>query len=301
MPINHGIAKLFFGAFCISFAAVFVKMLGLEIMSPTSIAFWRAALGAVFLFTLALLRKKTLMISPQVIPWTALAGLLFSIDLFFWHRSIVYSGAGIATILANTQVFGTAVLSFFIFKEKLSIKFIVAAVAAFGGVALLVGFGSDIELTPRYLKGVFFGLVTGLAYANYLISLKYAGHKQKLPDFVTLMAWVSLFMALFLGVSTLIESRGFFPPDWRSLLILALLALVAQTFGWWSISSGLSEVAASRAGLIILFQPVLTMLWGMLIFNEQLTLTQSFGAAITLGTIYIGGLSKSNRAEPVVN
>lgn len=299
MPTNRGIAKLAFGAFCISFSPVFVKMLGMEIMSPTSIAFWRAGLGAVFLFTLSSVRKKSLMIPLSVIPWAVLGGLLFSIDLFFWHRSVIYSGAGIATILANTQVFGTAVLSFFIFKEKLTPKFIIAAITAFGGVALLIGFGSDIELTSRYLKGVLFGLITGLAYANFIITLKYAGNKQELPDFVTLMAWVSMFMALFLGISALIESHGFFPPDWYSLLILALLALVAQTIGWWSISVGLSEVAASRAGLIILLQPVLAMIWGMIIFSEKLTLMQLLGAAVTLAAIYIGGLSKSNRAKAV--
>ncbi|HEX2897664.1 MAG TPA: DMT family transporter [candidate division Zixibacteria bacterium] len=300
MPTNRGIAKLCFGAFCISFSPIFAKMLGMEIMSPTSIAFWRAGLGALILFFISIVRKKSLMIDTSIMVWVALAGFLFSVDLFFWHRSIVYSGAGIATILANTQVFGTAVLSFFIFKEKLSLKFVISAIAAFGGVALLIGFGSEIEMTARYLKGVLFGLITGLAYANYLVTLKYASHKRELPDFVTLMAWVSLFMALFLGISAVIENRGFFPPDLYSLFILILLALVAQAFGWWSISSGLSEVTASRAGLIILFQPVLAMLWGIIIFKEELTLMQLLGAAVTLAAIYFGGLSKSNRAKPVV-
>ncbi|MGH8015849.1 MAG: DMT family transporter, partial [Candidatus Zixiibacteriota bacterium] len=274
MPTDRGIAKLCFGALCISFSPVFAKMLGMEIMSPTSIAFWRALIGAFFLFLLSLIRKKKLSLNKLIFGWTALAGLLFAIDLFFWHRSIVYSGAGIATILANTQVFGTALLSFFIFKEKLSPKFIIAVVAAFAGVALLVGFGSEIEMSGRYLRGVLYGLITGLAYANYLVTLKYAGHKQKLPDFVTLMAWVSLFMACFLGVTTAIEQRGFLPPDLNSLFILILLGLVAQTLGWWSISSGLSEVAVSRAGLIILLQPVLAMFWGMIFFAEELTLLQ---------------------------
>jgi drug/metabolite transporter (DMT)-like permease len=297
MSVNQGIIKLCFGAFCISFAPVFVKMLGMEIMSPTSIAFWRTGLGAVLLFTLAFIRKKSVMISIHIIPWTMLAGLLFSIDLFFWHRSIVYSGAGIATILANTQVFGTAVLSFFIFRENLSVKFVISALVAFGGVALLVGFGSDIKMTSRYLKGIFYGLITGLAYANYLVTLKYAGHKQSLPDFVTLMAWVSLFTAIFLGATTAVEHHDIMPPNWYSFFILLLLALVAQTFGWWSISSGLSQVSASRAGLIILLQPVLAMVWGMILFSEKLSIMQMLGAGLTLAAIYFGGLSKARRTE----
>jgi drug/metabolite transporter (DMT)-like permease len=274
-------------------------MLGVGLMSPTSIGFWRTFFGAVFLFIIAFVRNRSYRINKSIIGWTALAGFLFSTDLFFWHRSIIYSGAGIATILANTQVFGTAVLSFFIFREKLTIKFLVAAVGAFAGVALLIGIGSEIEMSGRYLRGVIYGLITGVAYANYLVTLKYAGHKQTLPDFVTLMAWVSLFMALFLGSATVIEKSGFFPPDLYAFFILILLGLVPQTIGWWSISSGLSKVNASQAGLILLLQPVLATVWGIMIFAENLSLMQTFGAIVTLLAIYIGSTTREKQTTPV--
>jgi drug/metabolite transporter (DMT)-like permease len=226
---------------------------------------------------------------------------LFSIDLFFWHRSIVYTGASIATILANTQVFATAILGHFIFMQKLTLKFFAAAIAAMGGVILLIGVGSEIDLSGRYLQGIVFGLITGLAYANYLITLKYAGQKQSLPDFVTLMAWVSLFASFFLGGAAVIENEALFPPDLYSLGILILLGLVAQTLGWWSLSSGLAKVEASRAGLIILLQPVLATIWGMIFFAEVFTAIQLMGAIVTLTAIYIGGVFKSKVTVPATN
>ncbi len=299
MALSRSMAQLVFGAVCISFAPVFVKMLGVGLMSPTSIGFWRTLFGAVFLFIIAVIRKSSFRINRSLIGWTALAGFLFSADLFFWHRSIIYSGAGIATILANTQVFGTAVLSFFIFREKLSTKFMVAAIGAFAGVALLIGLGSEIEMSGRYLRGVLYGLITGVAYANYLVTLKYAGHKQALPDFVTLMAWVSLFTSLFLGSAAVIEDSGFFPPDLYALFILILLGLVPQTIGWWSISSGLSGVKASQAGLILLLQPILATVWGIMFFEEALTLMQTLGALLTLLAIYIGSVSRDKQPTAV--
>ena len=299
MAFSRSIAQLIFGAICISFAPVFVKMLGVGLISPTCIGFWRTFLGAVFLFVIAFVRNRSFKMKKSVIWWTALAGLFFSTDLFFWHRSIIYSGAGIATILANTQVFGTAVLSFLIFKEKLSAKFLVAAVGAFVGVALLIGLGSEIEMTGRYLRGVLYGLITGLAYANYLVTLKYAGHKQALPDFVILMAWVSLFAALFLGGATVIEDRGFLPPDFYSLFILILLGLIPQTIGWWSISTGLAKADVSQASLILMLQPVLATFWGIMFFGESLTLMQWLGALLTLTAIYIGSVSRNKQAIPV--
>lgn len=284
------------GAVCISFAGVFVKLLGMEKMGPTAIAFWRTLFGAAILFTWTALRNNRVTLPPVVAGWTILAGFIFFLDLFFWHRSILYAGVGMATILANTQVFGTAVLSFFIFKENLSVKFFAAAVCAIAGVSLLIGIGSDIEFSVRYLKGVAFGLLTGLVYAHYIITLKVAGQRQEKPSFLTLMAWTSLFSALFLGAAGSLEPGPLLPPDLSSTLLLFALALVAQVLGWWAIASSLPKIDASRGGLALLLQPVLASVWGVLFFGEYLTLIQIAGALITLAAIYVG----SFRTKPVV-
>ncbi|MEW5993924.1 MAG: DMT family transporter [Candidatus Zixiibacteriota bacterium] len=281
---------LSFGATCISFAAIFVKLLGMERMWPTAIGFWRTLFGAAILFGWTSLRGNRLAVPGPVILWSLAAGFLFFLDLFFWHRSILYSGAGMATILANTQVFGTAVLSYLVLRERLSLKFFVAAVCAIIGVVLLIGIGSNIELTTPYLRGVLFGLLTGVVYAHYIIVLKIAGHKDDRLSFLTLMAWTSLFSAFFLGVAGLIESDPLLPPDWFSVGILFVLGLVAQAMGWWLIAGSLPRINASRSGLALLLQPVLATVWGVIFFGEYLTLIQILGAVITLLAIYVGSV-----------
>ena len=278
------------GAVCISFAAIFVKLLGMDKMGPTAIAFWRTLFGAAILFTWSALRRDRLTLTAPVTRWSALAGFIFFLDLFFWHRSILYAGAGMATILANTQVFGTAVLSFLIFKERLTFKFFAAAVCAVAGVALLIGLGSEIEFSVRYLKGIAFGLLTGIVYANYIVVVKIAGQSKTKPSFLTLMAWTSLFSALFLGVAGLLEKDRFMPPDLFSVFILFALALVAQALGWWAIASSLPKIAASRSGLALLLQPVLATVWGVFFFHEYLTPLQIVGGLITLVAIYAGSV-----------
>jgi drug/metabolite transporter (DMT)-like permease len=113
------------------------------------------------------------------------------------------------------------------------------------------------------------------------------------------MAWVSLFTALFLGGATIFEDRGFFPPDFYSLLILILLGLIPQTIGWWSISTGLAKADVSQASLILMLQPVLATIWGIMFFGESLTLMQWLGALLTLTAIYIGSVSRNKQAIPV--
>ncbi|MCH9025046.1 MAG: DMT family transporter [candidate division Zixibacteria bacterium] len=296
MKSNRGIIQLIFGAACISFSPILVKLIGVSLMTPIAIGFWRCFLGALILFSWASLAKKPLMIDMSIMRWTALAGFFFSFDLFFWHTSIIYAGAGLSTILGNTQVFASAILGYFIFKDRLTVNFFFAAIAAMVGVVLLAGIGSDIEFTNLYLRGIIYGLLTGLSYAAYLITVKYAGHKQKLPDFVTLMAWISLYTALFMGVMSAIEGEDILPPDLYSWAVLVVLALLVQSIGWRAISEGLSKIEAYRAGLILLLQPILATVWGIIIFSESFTFLQLTGAAITLGAIYIGGILGKTKA-----
>ncbi|UCD64202.1 MAG: DMT family transporter [Candidatus Zixiibacteriota bacterium] len=288
----RAVLVLSFGALCISFAAIFVKLLGQDMLGPTAIGFWRTAIGALILFAWVIARGDSLKMPPSILVFSVAAGFLFFLDLFFWHRSIIYAGAGMATILANTQVFFVSAVGFFLFRERLSFIFIIAAIAAFGGVVLLIGVGSEVEFTSVYLNGVIFGVLTGIVYGSYLVTLKKAGHRKECPGFMTVMAWTSLFTAVFCGISMLVESDPYLPPDWYSIFVLVSLALVAQALGWYVISTTLPKLRAAQSGLILLLQPVLATVWGVLFFAEHLTLLQVVGAAVTLVAIYAGSVRK---------
>jgi len=286
----HPLLVLTFGTVCISFAAVFVKLLGMEIMGPTVIGFWRALLGAAILFAWSASAGKSLRMPRKVFGLSLLAGFIFFLDLFFWHRSIIYSGVGMATILANTQVFVVALLGVVVFRERLSPKFLAAAVSAIVGIILLIGVGSTVEFGGKYVAGVVYGLLTGVVYGSYIVVMKIIGHRGDRPDFRTLMAWTSLITALFLGLAATAEGTSVMPPDLYSWSILFALALVVQVLGWWAIANSLPRLVASRSSLSLLLQPLLATVWGVLFFGEYLTVIQIAGGVITLGAIYVGSV-----------
>ena len=297
----HPLLLLLFGGVCISFAPVFVKLIGPERLGPTAMGFWRTFLGGLILFAIALLQGGRIHLSRRLLGFAALGGFIFFLDLFIWHRSVIYCGAGMATILGNTQVFMTAILSFLIFKEKLTTRFWIAALSAIVGVVLLVGlFNRDVALTEQYLLGVALGLCTGVVYGHYLITMRWSAFRETIPHVPVFMACTSMFSALFLGISGAIESDPFWPPDATSWLCLLGLGLIPQALGWWTITTSLAKTVASRAGLVLLLQPTLAVLWGWLWFAEQFTFSQAIGAAITLAAIYFGGLKNGKQKLPVV-
>ena len=291
-PLKYLFA-LAFGALCISFAPIFVKMIDATTIGPTAIAFWRTLFGALILFVWTIVKRESLLLPKKVVLFSMIAGLIFCGDLFVWHRSILLSGAGIATILGNTQVFWMALIGVVFFSEKLSPMYVVSVCMAFVGVVLLVGVGTLQEFSSEYVQGIVFGLMTGIFYSGYITFIKKAGHAEQSISFLALMAWTSLFSSLFLGIAMVIENGSNIPKDNYTWMVLFSLAFIAQSLGWYVISSVLPKIKASKSGIILLLQPTLAMVWGVLFFAESLTALQIIGAGLTLAAIYFGSVRKS--------
>ena len=258
---------------------------------------WRTGIASVVLFGLLWFRGAPIRPSAEALTGVVAAGLAFGIDLSVWHRSIEYAGTGMATILGNTQVFWSALVGVLFLKESLSPRFIGATVAAFVGVVLLAGLGSQVEFTPRYLLGIAFGLCTGVAYACYLLGLRKA-ERAKTNDTSALtasirnLAWGCLFACVVLGGVAVAAGEPLVPTTVKAGVGVTILAIVPQVLGWLLIAGGLGRLTAARAGLLLLLQPALAALWGSLVFGEALQVLQVAGAALVLGAVYVGAQSR---------
>ena len=73
-----------------------------------------------------------------------------------------------------------------------------------------------------------------------------------------------------------------FTPTWPAHGWLLILALTSQVAGWLLIGYALPRLPAVETATIILLQPVLTMIWAVLIFSESPSAIQWVGAALVL-------------------
>lgn len=222
------------------------------------------------------------------------AGFWFGIDLHTWHKSIVYIGAGLSTILANTQVLYSAVFGLLVLGERPAARFWLSIPAAFLGIAMLVRFHGGVADPAQYRLGVILGLSAGACYAAYILFLRQAEQAvggmntlQKITLICAISCAVMFCLAAFEGNLAL--------PSPRDAALLSLLAFVSQVGGWMLIARNLPQVPIATAGLILLSQPVLATLLGSVIFNERMQPLQILGAAVTLGALYWGS---TTRARP---
>lgn len=292
--VSHraAVLRLAFGAFLISFSAVFVK---LAHVGPTASAFYRQFFGGVALLALALARRQTLWKGRRPLVFAVAAGLFFSADLFCWHRSIEYIGPGLATIMGNFQVFVMAFVGVVVFRERATWRFAVSIPLAIVGLFLLVGLEWS-HLGTLYKAGVWFGLATAVTYAGYLLTLRRSQSEPVRLGATPNLAIITLITAGLLAASNTIEGHSLAIPDAQTWTSLVAYGVFCQALGWIVISRALPHVDASRAGLILLLQPSLTFIWDVLFFGRPTTFIEVFGALLALGAIYLGNTAKPPKA-----
>src|SRR4249919_2933796 len=270
------------GAVLISTSAVFVKWVHI---GPTASAFWRMALAAGMLLPFAL-RARWREMSPRVAALVGVAAVFFALDLWMWHRSILYVGVGMATLLGNFQVFVLAAYGALVLRERGGWRLWVGLLLALGGLALLLVPGWE-GLDAQFHRGVGFGLGTAAAYAGFLIAFRKAQATRGNAPNETLLLWMSAFTACLLLPMALIGGEAL-PPhgaDWGALLAYAF---IAQVCGWLVIGRAMPRLSAGVLGLCLLLQPLLAYVWDMLLFGTRLDGLGWIGLALSLAGIFLG-------------
>ena len=280
----RGLYQLVTGAVMISFSAVFVKLAD---VGPTSSAFYRMFFGGLLLTAITLLLKKKLWYGWKAQSLMILCGAFFTADLTVWHRSILFTGPGLATILANFQVFFLAGFGIIVLGEKLTLRYSLSVPIGLLGLYLIMG--SDWSaLEPDYKLGVFLGLAAALAYSFYLLTLRRLQSLEENISPFSAIAIISLTTAAMLAIGMAWEGESFAIPNIKSWVSLVAYGVIGQVLGWVLISRGITRVEASRVGLVLLLQPSLSFIWDILFFHRPTGYTAILGCAIAVTAIYMG-------------
>ena len=276
--------RLFAGAFLISFSPVFVRLVT---VSPTASGFYRTLIGGgALLLYLALAPGRRW---PPPAIWLPLfaAAIFFALDLWFWHRSILLIGPGLATLIANLQVFFMITAGVLFFKEKPTPVQVIAAPLAIAGLTLIVG-ADWFELATGFRAGIVLGLLTAMSYAGYLLSMRRARRNAQSTVPAVEVATVSLLVAGILGLAALAEGSSLAIPTIGDFGWLMAYGVLAHACGLMLIASGLTEVTAAEVGIALLLQPALSLLWDVLFFARSLSVIEAVGVIVTLIAIFLG-------------
>ncbi len=291
------LATMLLGAVLISTSAVFVRWVE---MGPTASAFWRMALAAGMLLPLLAIAVRrdgsAFAPTPRVLGLVAIAAVFFALDLWMWHRSILYVGVGMATLLGNFQVFALATYGALVLGEHGGWRLWAGLSLAIAGLALMLVPGWA-GFDARFHLGVGFGLGTAAAYAGFLIAFRKAQGTRGAASNESLLWWMCLCTALLLLPMTLAGGEALLPRkagDWGSLFAYAF---IAQVCGWLVIGKAMPKLSAGVLGLCLLLQPLMAYVWDAALFGTRLDALGLAGLGLSLAGIFLG-LTRGTRAAP---
>lgn len=283
--------RLFVGAGLISLSPVWVNLVNVP---PTTSGFYRSLIGGGALAIFLLATGRRLHFSKRAWSILIFSSVLFALDLWFWHRSIVYIGPGLSTLLANFQVFFMMLGGILLLGQIPQAKQLLAVPLALFGLALIVGLDWN-GLPPDYQLGVVFGLLTAVAYAGYMLTMRAVrtNSNYRLPS--REVAVISIFSAALLAISALAEGESLAIPSYTDAVWLVAYGVLSNCLGMLLIASSLPKVTATEAGLALLLQPTLSFVWDVMFFARPLTTTEFAGAVIALVAIYLGSRVNSKQ------
>jgi len=276
---------------------LFIK-LGLEDLPPFTFAAIRFIIAVAIVFLI--IRIRGLALPRARADWILLAvtGILsfgFNYGLVFWGEQYITSGLA-ALLQATTPAFGLVFAHYNLPGERLSWTRIGGVVLGVFGVAVV--FSNQLAVAGRQaLAGCVALLLSSIfvAYSNVLVKK----HGKNLnPAIMT--AGQMLFGLLLLLVASITVEGNPLRYHWTPMAVIALLYLavvgsvIAFLLYYWLILN----MDVTKSMLIALVTPVVAVILGMIVLNEEFGWrTLAGGAMIILGIAFI--VVRKNRHQSV--
>lgn len=283
------------GAACIASSATLVRLADVE---PATAATFRCLYALPFLGLLMLREDRRFGRRPaRQRLVAAAAGVFFAVDLVLWHHAIAAVGAGIATVLGNLQVVIVGFVAWWLLGERPSARLVAAVPVVLVGVVLISGVVGADAYGENPGLGVLFGVGTSIAYAGFLLVLRHGARDLRrvagpLFDATAVSALVCALLGPISGGLDLV-------PSWPAHGWLVLLALTSQVLGWLLISVSLPRVPAALTSVILLLQPVASVLLAAAVLDERPSPAQLLGCVIVLaGVVAATAGRRQSRASP---
>jgi drug/metabolite transporter (DMT)-like permease len=291
--LTRGYAAALAAAAILSTTAIFIRYLTQSYrMPPLVLAFWRDGLVTLTLLSLlALLKPVLIRVKLRHLVYLLCYGLTLAIFNGLWTLSVFLAGAALATVLVYSSAGFTAILGWWLLKERLDWSKLLAVAACLGGCFLVSGV-LDQGAWSANLMGVLAGTLSGLCYAVYSLMGRSASQRG-LSAWTTVLytfGFAAFFLLLFnllpdgllsgfdTGVSNLLWLGGAL-GGWAILFVLAAGPTLAG-YGLHMVSLG--YLPSSVANLVLTVEPVFTAALAYVLLGERLSAWQIGGSLMIL-------------------
>lgn len=259
-----------------------------------SMTFYRNLFAIPFLFLILKYKKIPLKIERGELKNIFILSLIgVAITTALLYSSYTYIGIGAATTLHFMYPIFVAMACKFIFKEKLGKGKILSLILAFIGVALFMDTKSSGNIA-----GILMALISGGTYAFYILWLDKKDlvkiNPYKLSFYIVTFSSFEMFVGNIFG--SYIEVN----LPLKAYILMILCSILASIVGIVSFQIGVSIIGSTSAAIFSLFEPITSVISGILLFNESLNINKLIGCLIIFVAITYLAIESKTRKDTVI-
>lgn len=284
----------FFAIYVIWGSTYLLNKIAVTEISPLILSSSRFILAGILIFTIAKFLKLSLSISKRQAVNTAIAGFLFLTygnGVFVW--ALKYVDSGFAALEASTQPLIVLLLMRILYGKKISGKSIMGVVMGIAGIYLLVS-QQEIRANEDSILGMIMIFTCVISWSSGSLFVA----KADLPkNFFINSGYQMIFGGIMLMVFSLLLGEEWISPfalSGKVQISMFLLIVFGSIVAFTSFNYLLKIVSTEKVATSSFVNPVIALLLGWYVLDEQLTAQSIVAAAILLTGVYFINVRKKH-------
>ncbi len=274
------LSSLLFATSCI-----FVHYLTPFGFTPMEMTAMRGVVSAVLIVVYVFFHNRKLFrAKPVELLLFFCSGLAMFSAAFCYYESIGKSGVATAVVLMYTSPIYVLAFSVLFLKEKLTAKKIICVTVMLFGVVLVSGILNGSQFN---FLGVLLGLLAGFSFGMYNIVTKITMKRGSDP--MTAMTYSFIFMGLisllFVDVSNMAALTAQSPVI--ILILMVGIGVFTCFLSYLIYAYALKDLPAGVAAALGLIEPVAAIVYGVILFGDELTWVLIAGIVLILGAVFV--------------
>lgn len=250
-------------------------------MSISAMLFWRFFIAGIWmmLFAVKSYRAKKVEMSLGLFLFIFLLGAIgYAGSSGFYFVASQSIGTGLAMVIFFSYPIAVMAISALTRKHEFSLDTLITLFLMVLGLILL----RDSSSHSFSMPGLGFAILSALCYAGYMLGTKVFSSKAIDANILTTIVCFSC-AAMYL--MTALATHGFsFPHTGHSISYLLFFGILSTALPIQLMLKGLKYVSSTRASIISVLEPLVTLIVGMALLHESVSSLQLCGGMLILSS-----------------
>jgi drug/metabolite transporter (DMT)-like permease len=249
---------LLIGVVIASFSSILIRWTGA--VPFTIIAFYRLFISS---GVLVLIKGVQRNVWPAPKASYFLAGFFLALHFITWIASLQLTSIANSIFLESTHPLWAALISFIFLKESPTKKTLPAFLSAIFGMLVIVSI--DFGHGETRLWGDILAIISAICLSFYLLIARIHRHKDDIISYLIFVYASAALVCLIYGIMNADSFIGYSTMSW---IMMIVLALGPHLFGHSLLNWSSRRIEIYKVNLVLLLEPILATIGGMLFFME---------------------------------